>query len=855
MKTVSKSFYKRVTTIITVLVLGLVVGIPTQQDVRLLAIDRFLLPQTAQASDLTDDLVITSTLSVDWLPEASVAPPVVDEAGVLKTPDQVRQTASLFFDDDDFFYSSDVGLRSASLGAPSFPPAFNQLELSLGANGFAYCPRDSFGRTYCRARDGSRSSSGGNTPPPTPEQLQIIQQMFRPQTVDEISLSAFGHTPTNEAERHVLENILKPFGGPTTGRTPIPQATSPQFGNQFNAGVGANNSVVRPLNQATLQANSLPTTMLGPQFRNQLDSYFNWPGMATQPLAGPTLTQPSSTTGACYIPAGPLTYATFVNQSSRYVLITWVDASCQEIQYAVIPPGQIYYQQSYLNYTWRVRDAQTFQYVGQVTPTAVNPRPIFTIFDVNRAGAREVGGTSESFVTENNTLAELGELINQFQNLGDQQVALFYNSNQLAALRAERTRLTYYFMYTDPVYIYVEQELEEVYRQIYTSRPSYAYSVNLAAEIDSWTSPPASSSIAKERFIKRQVLTLWQDQVESEVAAYLEANPSLSTQITQVELWLLQRYNAIMTNEVTQATAQEWLQRYTAAYNNSLNPLRAEMSQFMANHPEFKEYIQVRDEIATLLPEFENHPVVSGLAVKIAAIENDPSLTQNINQAYAQYLNQISLALDQSAFDEESEYFYAQLNYLVKSDSTYQQIRNAQLSAMQSVQGYLKTVHYAVANCFAWYGSNCNPYTDSNVQAVVDHNRLWQLLAPLANANDVYSQYWHAFYQRTDYQNLQAVAQSRIQSAQAPVLPLFEQARQQFEQYVKTIPQIQQIETEVAQTVMLFRGQEQTQDEALSRHYPSSELDQKLAQLAHLERALLGKYNHLLYLPVVTEQQ
>lgn len=803
-------------------------------------------------SRLADRPVITVSLTFDWLPAAGTPPPITNEPGVLKTPgsDSPIQAATVFFDDDDFFYSSDTSLRTASLGAPKFPPDMTQLELSVGANGWAFCPKDSFGRPFCRARDGSRAAAGNNGGQLTPTERERLQRLLRQPTIDEISASIL---PTaNDAERQLLANILKPFGGPTTGRTPMPQANAPQFGNWFNAGVGANNRSVLPLNQTTLQASSLPVTLLGPQFRNQLDSYFNRPGVATQPLAGPALAQPATSPNVpCYAPAGPLTYVTFVNQSYRYALITWVNFACQEINYALIPPGQIYYQQSYLNYSWRVRDAQTLQYVGQVMPTAANPRPLFSIFQASLAVTNGDSATDETISTQTSLLPELGQLSNRFQQLGDQQAALFYSSSQLAALRAERTRLTYYFMYTDPVFIYVEQELEAIYRQIYTTRPSYNYTVNLAAAIDSWTNPPANSSTAKTRFIQRQALALWQDQLENEVGLYLQANPSLAEQLAKVELWLMQRYTAIMESGPVDTTAQDWWQRYTTTYNDGLSPLRAEAAQFMANNPKFKQYVQLRNQIAELLPQFENHPLVDELIFQTAALENNLSLTQAVNQAYSQYPNQVGPVLDQSTFDEESETFYAQLNSLVKNDSTYQQLRNAHTGAMQSVQAYLQNVRAAVANCYTWYGSNCNPYTDPNVQAILNHTLLWQLLAPLAEAHDAHNRYWYAFYQQADYQNLQASAQARMQAAQASVLPLFEQARQQFEQQVKAIPQVQQLEAKLAQAVMVFRGQNQTASLTTTANYPYAELNQKLNQLAQVEGELLGRTGQTVYLPLI----
>lgn len=877
---------------ITLLLVGLVCVVsmlPPQADsaapteAGLIPFNRSFVPEagTSGETGLRSSQAVTSSLKLDWLPDPDDLPPSVVKAPVNYSSDASSKAtvhpASYF---NDYFYQ-DPYLNAASGGVPSIVPRFTQPELGLGSRGYSYCPQGSnLVHSFCRARYGN--SSGGSSTNPILQRnsrreilIQAILVLlwarsrgrnFQVGQSDELSAGVNNqnlNALSTELERERLRRILSPLG-PTVGRTLTPQAGLPQFDNPFRAGANPNDLTLLPLNQAVLSDSSLPSSVLSPQFRNNLDGYFSWPAASTEPLPGQTIQPPSAPQNAPCLVQSPLstTYVTFVNTSSRYISIFWVDFTCQEVQYAVIPPNTIYYQPSYFNYAWRVRDALTAQYVGQVVPTAALPQPVFYVYDL-RSGqegnlASEVtaanSATPESSVgTSQGVLPSLAQIEAQYQSLGDRQLDRYYSDSSLAALRVERVRLLLYFLYTDPLYTYVRYELDNIYRQIYITRPSYATVINLANEIDSWTTPPADAATARSRFIKRQALALWQDQLENEVALFMQANPALAQQLSDIESWLLERFDAIMSSDTVRNYAADWLQRYADTYDASLSPLQPEINQLMAANPKFEEYVQVRDEIENLLPQFESHPVVNNIVQQYFALDNNPVLTQAINQAYADYLVEISNVLDQTTFDEESESFYAQLNYLVKSDPDYQQLATRYINAIQALQIQLQSIHTAVANCFALYGNFCNPYTDPAVQAALNPNNLWQLLGPVGQTYEDYNEYWYTFYQGEAYLNLQFGAQSRIQAAQAQILPVFEAARERFKQRVNAISQVQQLQTSIQQASPVLRGQTpfgSADNVETAAAYPYAELDQKLKRLEQLGIELTSEQAEV-YLPLI----
>jgi hypothetical protein len=420
----------------------------------------------------------------------------------------------------------------------------------------------------------------------------------------------------------------------------------------------------------------------------------------------------------------------------------------------------------------------------------------------------------------------------RYLTLAQHQVDVLYTDDTLSALRAEFNANQLLFLYNDPLYSYWSYELTVLLQQIVTTRPAYAFAVALAQEIAAYTAPPDDNTILEGRYSQRLALAALNAQVDFEARAFLAENPLVAGQVADVAFLQMQSVQQIFSSPQAIAYGSDWSTRFQTAMVNSpgFPSLALELEQIFLDFPAFREYLQLNQEIISLLPLFNEHPLVLQVQSLATSVNADPTVAQSIAVFYQQFTNEVDELLRHTTYKAEVERSYEQLNGLIEADPTYRLLRDTQFLTVLTLDGLQRQIHDAVANCMAIFGQSCDPYSDPQVLALLPAFNVdsFNLLVTVGQFYELYNRFLYGFSHSQAFLSLQTEALARVQASLVEILPNLLAAQERFDQNVNNIPQVSAVQNAIVSLGLTLRSE-------------SIELDTRLNRMAELFLVLSGQ--------------
>lgn len=477
--------------------------------------------------------------------------------------------------------------------------------------------------------------------------------------------------------------------------------------------------------------------------------------------------------------------------------------------------------------------------------------------------ANTFGGLSFGRVSASSLESQAqAEFIEGYQRIGDKQLELAFQDSNLSTLRTESNHILLLLMYYDPYYLYLDYIFNAYMQSVYLSRPNYQNLYNQAQIVRSRISPPNNTATLRQHYYDRLLLEYYKALVQYESLLYIYNTPNALDTLNAYTTAMSNRLAQVWSTGQAQAWYNDWANRWRSNYKASpyFNNLVQIIEQHRRSYPNMDEFTRLNKEIAELLPTLENLQPVQDTINQANQLLANQNVTNQINQHYSNYNNSLNTILNQTDFTPQVESFNQRLNGLFAGDSTYQQVAQIESQTLTLLLQFQYSVYLAVNQCYQTLGNTCNPNTYPQVtQLYAQQSSNGEPLATTLTKitgqfYEVYNLFWYQFYKSNAYQNLEQNTATQVEGSLTSIANQLKSAQVTFQDNVRAIPQVQQLQTQINQMTSILLGDTPPADlsavEAASLTTSATQLRQNLNRMAALVNRL---DQNTVYLPFISK--